>query len=392
MLPSILIHERGWYSRTHLGASHQTVSKFAFGANHFLIISKAPNPSTIQPADRNIIPPEGSQFSAGVSCMSNFILVTGRFLDNDLLASTIQTSGRDKFSPINHPFAPFSIPAWSAGLRAVDQSPACLVETSKTQKRYGCYTFPDPGLFINPATAAKYFQSWLQVRDAWFMRVVKEPSLAMSNQNWRSFLSIDLDVLGKEKTKAARRRQESLEMIFPKSNMYPEVKMRRGLAGPIIWQGKDYPREVLLPDAVVREILWELFEVNFIHEFQSLDRRACANLDISDTAQLFERQIMISQCFHPSSFRHVPIPSQNLGLAADNVDDRFHFVTNLVLVMKSWRGDKPVILGASVDSLRGFSRKAREEMEKCVAKYYCQQFFNYFGRAAQIPHRLFDHE
>jgi len=321
-----------------------------------------------------------------------FYYHTGCFLDNDLLASTIQTSGRDKFSPLNSSFAPFSIPAWSAGLQAVDQSPGCLVETSKTWKHYGCYTFPDPGLFINPGTSAKYLQSWLQVRDAWFMHVVKEPSLAIPNQHWRTFLSIDLNVPGKENTKAAHRRQEVLEMIMPKSNMYPEVKMRRGLVGSIIWQGKSYPSEVSLPDAVVREILWELSKVNFIHELQSLDRRACADLDASDTACLFERQIMISRCFHPSSFSHVPIPSQNLGLAADNVDDRFHFITNLVFVMKSWRGDKPVILGASADSLRGFSRKAREEMEKCVAKYYCQQFFNYFGRAAQIPHRLFDHK
>jgi hypothetical protein len=29
------------------------------------------------------------------------------------------------------------------------------------------------------------------------------------------------------------------------------------------------------------------------------------------------------------------------------------------------------------------------DLEKVVAKYYCQQFFNYFGRAAQVPHRLF---
>jgi hypothetical protein len=28
-------------------------------------------------------------------------------------------------------------------------------------------------------------------------------------------------------------------------------------------------------------------------------------------------------------------------------------------------------------------------LEETVTKYYCQQFYNYFGRAAQIPHRLF---
>ena len=27
-------------------------------------------------------------------------------------------------------------------------------------------------------------------------------------------------------------------------------------------------------------------------------------------------------------------------------------------------------------------------LENVVAKYYCQQFFNYFGRAAQVLHRF----
>src|SRR6266498_3017506 len=159
-------------------------------------------------------------------------------------------------------------------------------------------------------------ESWLRIRDAWFMRLEKESSLAMSNQNWRTLLSIDFNVpeKGPRETKAARRRQESLAMLMPTSDMYPGVKMRSGSMGPMVWQGKEYPPGVLPPEDVVRQILWELYEVNFIHELLSLDRRACANLDVSDTAQLFERQIKISRCFPTSSFRHVPIPSINGGL------------------------------------------------------------------------------
>ena len=69
---------------------------------------------------------------------------------------------------------------------------------------YGHYIFPDPGLFIHPATAAKYIESWLRVHDAWFMCVAKEPSLALSNQSWRTFLSIDNTIPEKGATKAAR--------------------------------------------------------------------------------------------------------------------------------------------------------------------------------------------
>jgi len=255
-------------------------------------------------------------------------------------------------------------------------------------QNYGHYIFPDPGLFIHPATAGKYIESWLRVRDAWFMRVAKEPSLALSNQHWRTFLSIDNAVSEKGETKAARRRQEVLDIILPKSDMYPGVEKRSGLTGPIVWQGREYPSGVLPPENVVREILWELYEVNFIHELQSLDRCACHNLDLSSADQLFDRQIKIAECFPTSSFPHVPIPSENLGLADDDFDKRFRFVTALVWVMESWKGDKPTMLAGDLSNLQ-LSPSAAMEMEKVVAKYYCQQFFNYFGRAAQVPHRLF---
>jgi hypothetical protein len=177
------------------------------------------------------------------------------------------------------------------------------------------------------------------------MRVAKESSLALSNQSWRTFLSIDNTILEKGETKAARRRQEVLDIILPKSDMYPGVEKQSGLTGPIVWQGNEYLSGVLPPENVVREILWELYEVNFIHELQSLDRRACQNLDLLNDTQLFDRQIGISQCFLTSSFRHVPIPSKNLGLADDNFDERFRFITGLFFIMKSWKGDKTCYAG-----------------------------------------------
>ena len=302
---------------------------------------------------------------------------------------TTQTADRNKFSPLNSPYAPYPIPAWSAALQAVDQSPSNLVEASKTMEHYGHYVFPDPGLLIHPATAARYIESWLRFRDVWFMRVAKEPSLALSNQSWRTFLAATDDTVpGKGDTKAARRRQEVLDLLLPSTDMYPGVGKRSGLLGPIVWQGREYPPGVLPPVNVVREILWELYEVNFIHELQSLDRRACQDLDLSSATQLFDRETKISRCFPTSSFRHVSIPSKNLGLADDDFDTRFGFVTGLVFVMNSWKGEKPAILAGDLFDLQLTPDGARD-LEIVVANYYCQQFFNYFGRAAQVPHRLF---
>jgi hypothetical protein len=203
----------------------------------------------------------------------------------------MQTGDRDKFLLLDSSYAPYSIPAWTAALQAVDQSPANLIEATKTMAHYGHYVFPDPGLFIHPRTAIKYIESWLRIREVWLMRVAKESSLALSNQSWRTYLSIDNTIVRKGDTKAERRRQETLDMILPNTDMYFGVERRSSLMGPIVWQGREYPSGALPPENVVREILWELYELNFIHELQSLDRRACQILDLSSAEQLFERQV-----------------------------------------------------------------------------------------------------
>jgi hypothetical protein len=101
------------------------------------------------------------------------------------------------------------------------------------------------------------------------MRVAKELSLALSNQSWCTFLSIDNTILEKGETKAVHHHQEVLDIILPKSDMYTGVEKQSGLMEPIVWQGKEYLSGVLPPENVVQEILWELYEVNFIYELQS---------------------------------------------------------------------------------------------------------------------------
>ena len=172
------------------------------------------------------------------------------FLTHSLLdpkPQTTQTVDRNKFSPLDSPYAPYPIPAWSAALQAVNQSPANLVEATKTMQHFGHYIFPDPGLFIHPGTAMKYIESWLRIHEAWFMRVAKEPSLALSNQSWRTYLSIDNTVPGKGDTKAARRRQETLDILLPNTDMYSGVERCSGSMGPIVWQGREYPPGVFPP-------------------------------------------------------------------------------------------------------------------------------------------------
>ena len=119
---------------------------------------------------------------------------------------------------------------------------------------------------------------------------------------WHTLLSMDLSIPIQGSTKAAKRCQEVFDMLVPKSSIYPEVQTRSIKNQLLVWQGKEYPSGVLPPKDVVQQILWELYELNFIHELQSLDRHACADLDLLNVAQLVERQMKISRCFPINSF------------------------------------------------------------------------------------------
>ncbi len=266
------------------------------------------------------------------------------------------------------------------------------VDHSLPFQLFGHYVFPDPGLFVHTAKQrkAKFIETWLRAREAWIVRVAHDGSLAMSGQNWRDFLATDLSIFSDKKdTKAARRRKHVLDTLTPKSLSDPEVKVRSNAGEPFVWQGLSYPPGGLPEDCVVRQILWELYELNFPHEFLSLDRRACVGLDLSDNSKLFERQAMISGCFAIGAFKYIPLPNQNRGLAANTLWDRLPHLIGMVLVMQSWNGIKPATFATANQSPADISDQEAKELEDDVTKYYCQQFFNYFGRVAQVPHRLF---
>jgi hypothetical protein len=306
---------------------------------------------------------------------------------------TSQAAGRNKYLPLSSHLSPFSISAWSTGLQAVNQSPSLLVEASKSFNHFGHYAFPEPGLFVTPASddkKAKFIESWLRIREAWLMRVANETSLAMSGQNWRDLLATDFSAIQEKKdTKAAKRRQQILVMLTPKYEHFPDVKTRSTVGEPVTWQGKNYPPGILPADHVVRGILWELFQLNFAYELLSLDRRACSNLDTTSDLQLMKRQALVSECFSVDPFLSGLLPDRNCGLAAEDIGERIPYIFSFVRVMQSWKGNKPPIFDLAAQSYQGISQSQASGLEEAATKYYCQQFFNHFGRAALLPHCLF---
>lgn len=206
----------------------------------------------------------------------------------------------------------------------------------------------------------------------------------MSSQQWCDLLSTDLSSFsGTSDSKAIKRRQQIHNILMPRLSLDPGVKPRNTVGEPVVWQDRSYLPSVLPAENVVRQILWELYELNFTYKFISLDRRACNNLDLMDSDQLLKREALISKCFVQRTFKSVPLPNHNYGLAADELRERLPYLQRMVHVMMAWKGSKPLAF-----DLADFGQQATE-LEEVATKYYCQQFYHYFGRAAQVPHRLF---
>ena len=209
----------------------------------------------------------------------------------------------------------------------------------------------------------------------------------MNAQHWRDFLNIDLSSapeVADGDTRSAKHRQHAQDLLKAKSSMVP-----RCTVGKFVWQGQTYQLGGLSPENVVCQILWELYELNFAQEFLLLDRHVCSNLDLTDKEALYERQSLIMKCFASRALNYAPLLNTNRGLAAESIQDHLLYLWHMVHIMNAWKGTKPTVFGLANHSPERMTDQQAKDLEAAATKYYCQQFYTHFGRAAQVPHRLF---
>lgn len=162
--------------------------------------------------------------------------------------------------------------------------------------------------------------------------------------------------------------------------------------GQLFWHGQVVSYECVPQVDVVREMLWELNELNFRLEFLALDLRA-RNHAISTTS----RDDLILACFPGAiggSLLVLDFGLVDQGLAAENCTGRVTYLIALKNVMKSWRGFNEAVKRCRHVDLAAnkepgeFSDAEVVAMDAALAQFYTQTFFDFFGRAAIIPRRL----
>lgn len=161
-----------------------------------------------------------------------------------------------------------------------------------------------------------------------------------------------------------------------------------------IMLGSQEELEAQLTPTITGEILWELYELNFRFELLTLDRTVAPSMwgalgKRTAEEQMAQRDIAVRRVFPLdgfviSSYLVEKIPNRNLGLAADDWKERAAYIFTLSTLMQSWEG-----CPSSIKYAAEVMVEARvEALEGEVTKFYCQTFFDYFGRAPILPHRL----
>jgi hypothetical protein len=124
-------------------------------------------------------------------------------------------------------------------------------------------------------------------------------------------------------------------------------------------------------------MVWEVAEINFRFELLGLDARA-SGLDRPDECK---------QCFPGNALVGFDIGESKLGFAATNAHDRLPYILHLAGLMLDWKPrQSPGKIQSAFQRLHPEWKLSEiDALEKAVAAYYTQCFYDLFGRAAVVP-------
>ncbi|KAJ7688139.1 hypothetical protein B0H17DRAFT_1203147 [Mycena rosella] len=281
----------------------------------------------------------------------------------------------DRFLPFNRPEMLSTITPWATALAAIDRSrpPSCGIDLPQL------YVLPEPALLASPEDEARrrmLYHHYRLMRDALMFRLAdrSQPHELLTTQQWRDILQGKVIKQGKAGTRAQVRSASLEELLSPAFSA----------CGIDALEEFPVPPEAIPPMHVhtTKELLWELAEINFRYEFLALDARASG----------LDRPGECRKCFAGDGLIAIDFRESQRGLAAISAMDRLPYLLYMAELMRSW--SVPCQRPHQIESSKGrtdWDDHAVRSVERGLAQYYTQSFYELFGRAAVVPMRL-EHE
>ncbi|KAJ3521313.1 hypothetical protein NMY22_g12366 [Coprinellus aureogranulatus] len=263
------------------------------------------------------------------------------------LSATQQSSLAGKaiavVKPVTAPVFPSIIPSWLRAFNSIDKH---LFPANLPSDRG--YAFANPSLVFDAereSVKTDMVYRWLQVRDVMIFRVgpavptnLRGP---VSSRTWRRALQLqpsDIQAIrqNQSQSRSATEKQEGLAFLESAIQAAGD-EVDTLLLRPAMWRGTPYASPSALDETVLKEVIFELSELNFRNELLALDRHSCTLANPNS----FERHELILDCLVPPPFPRaflVIIPHQaSSGLGHSEIRQRVPQLNHLRNLMQAWK-------------------------------------------------------
>jgi hypothetical protein len=312
---------------------------------------------------------------------------------------TPSTANRDKWVDVDSPLIPPVVDAWARAIRETVKDPTRIrADVPHLQRGYA---YPDPnslaGLSLDQQ--AKKLCAWLGLRPAVYSKSFVDAGQRPPTANgaaWRCVLTLDSSTIlpiepffatpEAKETKASKLRTAVKELFGDQL-----AARLRGPPGVVYWhdtqlQCQDDKIVDLDPD-IIKQIIWELFEHNFRFELCSLDLAAAPSEYVDHTSAV-ARQDAVRNIWEGCKLIiwDDPFPRYDANFQGETINNRMGSLEKLQSLMKSW----PDVPSAIADgSFYGVTdNETQERLEYDIVLFYCQSFYDFFGRPPILPHRI----
>ncbi|TFK59406.1 hypothetical protein BDN72DRAFT_905871 [Pluteus cervinus] len=303
-------------------------------------------------------------------------------------------AGRNKFTDPSSPLLPPALPIWLSALQNINQYNLPSFHSSNDALDLS-YVFPEPASLVavtNVGRRTSMFKTWLRFRPAFFYRLTNDNSNAtpMPARVWKEFLTVNFlesNPNSNKKSTDTPVASRSAKTLAYAQDFYQSLLNEDGVCVtsssrpflPSTWRGKPFDN---LVNSDFQEILWEINELSFRFEFMALDSR------LSSDADKPFHHVDVDECFptaESGSLLVVDVTKANSGIASAILDQRSRAFLAIRTVMQKWEG-RP--LPPLIASTHAIAWDNIDSLEREIAIFYTQTFFNHFHRAPIIPRWL----
>ncbi|KAH6866009.1 hypothetical protein BKA70DRAFT_1455010 [Coprinopsis sp. MPI-PUGE-AT-0042] len=320
------------------------------------------------------------------------------------------------------PAAPPSIPSWSASLALVDTT---KVRVRKDKQHRLGFGFPDPTLLSKTTNRTVAVVAWLLSRMSHLTTLFNndddnQAGPELTSTHWTNLIykltsSLEQTRITSEASTPTSASLSSTTTL-PSSSVSSAVAVNPRKWTPhfstifesalsttnVYWMdytfqlGSKEELEATLTPRFTSGVIWELYETNFRFELLFLDRTLASSKwpstrDHASVLAAAQRDLEVRSVFArgdddeiAAGYTLSQIPTRDKGLASFSWQERSKSLTALLHLMKSWDGCPSPLLAFKPSH----GEQSAIDLERQVTQFYCQVFFDTFGRAAICPRRL----